>query len=201
MIDIDLIIVTGRPSAWGYVFMNIMNIKAVICENGALLYYRHNDQIVKHYLTDYHPDGILEQIKSTFPELTISDDQNSREFDVAVVLDDKYYLHEIALLKFLDDHDLTYKISNIHINIYRGKYNKRDAVVEYMRINGILDQDLCAYIGDSPNDEPMFEYFNNSYGVHGVTKFKMHYPKFISEYEEYLGFLDIMDRIKGSNTE
>ena len=54
------------------------------------------------------------------------------------------------------------------------------------------------FCGDSPNDEPMFEYFPNSVGVHGVFRFahRMKYvPSFVTKRDGSDGFAEIADAI------
>jgi len=46
---------------------------------------------------------------------------------------------------------------------------------------------LVAYIGDSPNDEPMFSYFPNAVGLANVLQFEgrmEHYPAWVTKREE-----------------
>ena len=64
----------------------------------------------------------------------------------------------------------------------------------------ILDIDLdrrkddFVFCGDSPNDEPLFEYFPNSFGVANVKDFKSemtHLPKYVSRSKGGKGFVEI----------
>ena len=54
------------------------------------------------------------------------------------------------------------------------------------------------FCGDSPNDEPMFEYFPNSVGVHGILRFAdriKYVPSFVTERDGSDGFAEIADAI------
>ena len=59
-----------------------------------------------------------------------------------------------------------------------------------------LDQkkDEFVFCGDSPNDEPLFQYFPNSCGVTNVKDFKSemtHLPKYVSHSKGGTGFVEI----------
>ena len=64
-------------------------------------------------------------------------------------------------------------------------------------------QDQCAFVGDSPNDEPMFEYFNNSFAVANVQKFSKlmkGLPKFIASQNGGHGFVEISEFLSREGT-
>ena len=70
----------------------------------------------------------------------------------------------------------TAKISSIHVNAWFGDYCKLEMTRIFAKV--ILDIDLdqkkdeFVFCGDSPNDEPLFQYFPNSCGVANVKDFK-----------------------------
>jgi len=54
----------------------------------------------------------------------------------------------------------------------------------------------CLYVGDSPNDEPMFEYFDHSVGVHNVMDFwdqLKSKPGFVTDGYAGDGFVELSD--------
>ena len=57
-------------------------------------------------------------------------------------------------------------------------------------LNLDLDQNKGSFVfcGDSPNDEPLFEYFPNSCGVANVQDFKsemIHLPKYVAKIQRW----------------
>ena len=61
------------------------------------------------------------------------------------------------------------------------------------RLEDIKQQ--VVYIGDSPNDEPMFSYFPNAVGVANVQQIggKMnHYPAWVTQRKGGVGFAEMM---------
>ena len=62
-------------------------------------------------------------------------------------------------------------------------------------------QDSICFVGDSPNDEPMFGYFENSIGVANVMEFKDDLkspPKFVTNNKGGFGFVEVAHQILGS---
>ena len=49
-------------------------------------------------------------------------------------------------------------ISNIHLNVWYGNYNKLDMSLKILDEWNLKEHE-CMYIGDSPNDSPMFNHF------------------------------------------
>ena len=67
------------------------------------------------------------------------------------------------------------KLSSIHVNGWFGDYDKlattRELFREQFAMDLDSDRDAVVYIGDSPNDAPMFEFFPKSVGVANVRRF------------------------------
>ena len=59
-------------------------------------------------------------------------------------------------------------------------------------------QDIAAFCGDSPNDEPLFEKFKFSFGVANIKNFSdslKHPPSFVSKSDGGQGFVEIAKKI------
>jgi hypothetical protein len=57
------------------------------------------------------------------------------------------------------------------------------------------------FVGDSPNDEPMFRYFPNAVGVANVLAFAgdlEHPPAFVTRQRCGAGFVEVAQRILGA---
>jgi HAD superfamily hydrolase (TIGR01484 family) len=123
---------------------------------------------------------IEKKVLEKFKGARLSKDQAYRDIDVAIDFSEDIEpplpMDEVVQIKkFLEDMGLTAKISSIHVNAWRGDHNKLSMVKQMVRDEfGMKAADLkhnCLYVGDSPNDEPMFEYFDHSVGVHNVMDF------------------------------
>jgi len=69
-------------------------------------------------------------------------------------------------------------------------------------LNLDLDQNKGSFVfcGDSPNDEPLFEYFPISCGVANVQDFKsemIHLPKYVAKCRGGKGFVEICEKFLG----
>jgi hydroxymethylpyrimidine pyrophosphatase-like HAD family hydrolase len=86
-------------------------------------------------------------------------------------------------------------VSSIHINAWYGDHNKlqgaRWIVRQLYGRNLDCEMDRWAYIGDSTNDQLMFEAFDNSVGVANVARFVpqlAHLPRYVTHGERGAGF-------------
>jgi hydroxymethylpyrimidine pyrophosphatase-like HAD family hydrolase len=58
--------------------------------------------------------------------------------------------------------------------------------------------DHCAFVGDSPNDEPLFAFFKNSMAVANIKSFEdqlTHHPQYVADKEGGEGFVEIGQKI------
>ena len=70
----------------------------------------------------------------------------------------------------------TAMVSSIHVNGWFGTYDKLGMTKILMRecfgIDLDADKERFVFVGDSPNDAPMFEYFPHSVGVANISDFE-----------------------------
>jgi HAD superfamily hydrolase (TIGR01484 family) len=182
-----LVPITGRPAGWCDHIARMWPVDAVVGENGAF-YFRYDEgKLVKRYQDDDRTRAekhgrlaaIGERILAQVPGCALASDQPYRETDLAIdFCEDVPALPLEAadrIAGLMRAAGLTAKISSIHVNGWFGGYDKlamtRTLFAEQ------FSQDLDAvnaaqvFIGDSPNDAPMFAYFENSVGVANVARF------------------------------
>lgn len=211
---VKTIIVTGRPAGWCEMMARTWPIDGVIGENGAFFFRYTNKQMKRFFAVS--PDLIetqtakLEVIKNEIlqkiPECKISSDQFCRMFDLAIdICEDIPPLPTPAvqqIISIFKKHGAQAKLSSIHINGWFGTYDKL-TTAQHVLANefNLTPEDIqaqCVYSGDSPNDEPLFSYFENSIGVKNIEpyldmlKFK---PQYITTKEAGLGFQELANKI------
>ncbi len=213
---VKVIPVTGRPAGWCELIARQWPVDGVIGENGAF-YFRHEQSGMKRHFFASSAERekfssklkqIEKEVLSQIPKAKVASDQFSRIFDLAIDFaeDIKPPLpkSEIAkIVEIFEKHGATCKVSHIHVNGWFGDQNKGDACFYYAKNELGLNSDEeiqkhCAYVGDSPNDEPLFERFQNSFGVANVVDYQdlmKVYPKFVSPSKEGDGFVEISDRL------
>ncbi|MBX7231384.1 MAG: Cof-type HAD-IIB family hydrolase [Bdellovibrionales bacterium] len=210
---IAVIPVTGRPAGWCDMIARTWPVHGVIGENGALAYHYSEDQKkILRYETiseDEHLKNqgkiskIISIIQSEVPEAKIASDQFTRKFDLAIDFAEdlnpplpREAIYRIQEIFFKQGAQA--KISNIHVNGWFGEYDKLSACVWYCKnwlgesIENIKEK--IAFIGDSPNDEPMFEFFQNSFAVNNVTPYLAdlkNHPKYLCPSKESFGFTEL----------
>jgi hypothetical protein len=93
---------------------------------------------------------------------------------------------------------MTATVSSIHINGWFGTHNKLEGARWIVRElwGRALDDELnqWAYVGDSTNDQVMFEHFEHSIGVANVRRFETslsHKPRYITPSERGAGFAEV----------
>jgi hypothetical protein len=94
------------------------------------------------------------------------------------------------------------KVSSIHVNGWFGSYDKLTMTREFSR--EVLGADLDAekhrfvFVGDSPNDAPMFGFFPYACGVANVRDFAgriPHLPAYVAERRGGAGFVQIAEAL------
>jgi hypothetical protein len=161
-------------------------VDAVVGENGAFWfrYDRGGRKLVKRYVVGDEEralrrarlGSIAERVLREVPGSAIASDQAYREADLAID-----FREDVAPLPMGDvqrivaimaEEGLTAKASSIHVNGWFGGYDKLSTSRRMMREEFAIDldaaRDAFVFAGDSPNDQPMFEYFPNAVGVANV---------------------------------
>lgn len=202
--------ITGRPAGWCDHIARMWPVDAVVGENGAF-YFRHRDgRLVKRFQDDDRVRQanrarlaeIAARILAAVPGCALASDQRYRETDLAIdwcedvpplALDTA---HRIADLMRAEG--LAAKVSSIHVNGWFGAYDKlattRSLLSEQFGLDIEAANATLAFAGDSPNDAPMFGFFENSVGVANVRRFveilEMK-PKFVTRGESGAGFAEL----------
>ena len=89
-------------------------------------------------------------------------------------------------------------VSSIHVNGWFGDYDKLSMAHLLMRERYGLEladeRDRCVFVGDSPNDAPMFAYLPNAVGVANVKRFALpsgQSPAYVTPAEAGAGFAQL----------
>ena len=186
--------ITGRPAGWCDHIARMWPVDSLVGENGAF-YFRYDDSTRKmqrrYFKTESERradhqklEKLQRQILETVPGTDLSADQPYREADLAID-----YCEDVPRLPTEDVDrivDLFHKAgavakaSSIHVNGWFGNYDKLTMTrILFEEIYGEKLGDVkekVIFIGDAPNDAPMFEYFPNSVGVANVNDFKDRLP-------------------------
>ncbi len=102
------------------------------------------------------------------------------------------------IVALMEAHGMTAKVSSIHVNGWFGDYDKltmtRDLFADVFGVTLDVVRERCVFVGDSPNDAPMFAYFPRSVGVANVRAFAGRMaalPAYVTEAAGGEGFAEV----------
>lgn len=215
-----VIVITGRPAGWCDLIARLWPVAGVVGENGAFYfsYKTSSKQMVRHFQRDdvqREKDqkrlfSIFSGLREKYPELELSRDQPYRTSDIAIdICEDVEPLDDKIIRDVVDEIEkagATVKISSIHINAWIGQFSKIEMTEEFFLNEFGIDsknyREKIMYIGDSPNDETMFNYFDKTVGVSNIVRFASQMntlPKWITEHPGGFGFAEIAELLNPKN--
>jgi len=208
--------ITGRPAGWCDHIARMWPVDGLVGENGAF-YFRYDDRqrkMQRRYFKSEKQRNAdrqkLEKLKieilKKIPGCRVSADQAYREADLAID-----YCEDIPPLPMQDVEQIVRlfeaagaraKISSIHVNGWFGEYDK--LTMTRLLFAEVFKDDLEAvkkeviFIGDSPNDVPMFQFFPHSVGVSNILQFREKIapkPAWVTQKEGGYGFAEMVDQL------
>lgn len=208
--------ITGRPAGWCDHLARMWPIDAVVGENGAFYFYY--DGVAKKLRRRYvmsggeraearaKLDAIEKEILSAYPGAAVASDQAYREADLAIDFCEDVPVMSMEDVKgiaaIFEKHGARAKISSIHVNGWFGSYDKLSTTAlmfkELFQVDLERVRDKVIFVGDSPNDSPMFGYFKNSVGVANVKDFEgmmENYPAWVTTGGGGPGFAEVAKAI------
>lgn len=208
--------VTGRPAGWCDHIARMWPVDAVVGENGAF-YFWHDAQerrLRRRFLDDEASRAakrarlaaVRERILREVPGCALSSDQLYREADLAIdYCEDVARLPEAAvarIVEIMERAGLSAKVSSIHVNGWFGRYDKLATTALLMRerfgVELERERSDYAFIGDSPNDAPMFGFFPHAVGVANLADFGdriVHRPAYVTRARCGAGFAEFAELI------
>ena len=226
---LHVIAITGRPVGWSEPFARSWPVDAIVAENGSVLLKKRygiglqpnefqGRQLSKSYrqsdavrATNYaHMQHISQRVLREVPGTLLAQDSAGRETDMAIdhseftQLTPEQIAHVVAIMQA---EGMNATVSSIHINGWFGAHNKlvgaRWAVQALYGRDLDAEMDTWAYVGDSTNDQLMFEAFPHSVGVANVRRFEAqlaHLPRYITNGERGAGFAEVAKAILFAQT-
>lgn len=217
-----VIAITGRPVGWSAPFVAQWPVDAIVAENGAVLLQNKKSLcglingaqlLSKTYQQDAHTrklnvirmQQVVQRVQREVPAARPAQDSAGRETDMAIDHSEFTTLptHEIEqVVAIMQREGMTATVSSIHINGWFGTHNKLEGA--RWAIHTLYGRDLDAelqawvYVGDSTNDQLMFEAFPHSVGVANVRRFQAqlaHLPRYITDSERGAGFAEVAQAV------
>jgi hydroxymethylpyrimidine pyrophosphatase-like HAD family hydrolase len=143
------------------------------------------------------------KILATVPGAAVAADQPYRDSDLAIDFrEDVTPLSAAAVDKIVAMFEAAgarAKVSSNHINGWFGDFDKlamtRLLMQEIFNVDLDAEKERFVFVGDSPNDAPMFRHFPNAVGVANVREFLdrlQHRPAWITDAKGGAGFAEVV---------
>jgi 3-deoxy-D-manno-octulosonate 8-phosphate phosphatase KdsC-like HAD superfamily phosphatase len=143
--------------------------------------------------------ALRERALAKVPAARLSRDQFSRLYDVAIDFAEEEPVLPLSIAQqikaIFEGGGAHAKISSIHVNAWMGEYDKVSMAIHYLTsvfgYDDLHDADSVIFVGDSPNDEPMFAHFPMACGVANLLEYRelfAHLPHFVTSRESGAGF-------------
>ncbi len=214
---VPVVAITGRPLGWSRDFLQASpaaaTLRAIVAENGAVallpgpqgvqLAYAQDAATRQHNTLRLH--GAAAQILAAVPGALLARDSPGRVTDMAVDHSEFTQLPPAAIervLALMRQAGMTATVSSIHINGWFGTHNKWTGAQWMAR--HLFGRDLEAdiqrwvYLGDSTNDQLMFERFPLAVGVANLRDFAAQltvWPAYITQAERGAGFCELAEAV------
>ena len=219
-----VVAITGRPVGWSAPFAQSWPVDAIVAENGSVLLQITNKKgldgskdagqlLSKTYQQDTatrstnfaRMQQVAQRVLREVPGAVLAQDSAGRETDMAVDHSEFTILRADGIAQVvavMQSEGMHATISSIHINGWFGAHNKlagaRWAVRTLYGRDLDAELDAWVYVGDSTNDQLMFEAFPQSVGVANVRRFQAqlaHLPRYITDGERGAGFAEVAQAV------
>jgi HAD superfamily hydrolase (TIGR01484 family) len=206
--------ITGRPAGWCDHIARMWPVAAVVGENGAFYFrYDHKTRTMRRRFVESDEVRaanrarlmqVCDRIIAAVPGCAVSADQHYRETDLAIdYCEDVPPLPPQAvaqIVTLMQQAGMTAKVSSIHVNGWFGSYDKlgmtRGLLAECFDIDLDRRDAEFVFVGDSPNDAPMFAFFPHAVGVANIRRFTDQLtaaPAYVTAGESGAGFCEVAE--------
>jgi len=212
---LKVIPITGRPAGWCDCIVRQWPVDGIVGENGAFVFFECPGTGTAILKTLFHPNAVkndhpvLKKIRerafAEVPGLRDAKDQFARLFDIALDFAEEEPILPLSAAEKVKNIALEEgaiaKISSIHVNVWMGNYDKLSMTERFLKERFGWDASAAAlsevvFVGDSPNDEPMFARFPLACAVANISNFLgmiKNLPAFVAKNEGGNGFAEIAE--------
>ncbi len=203
---IPVIAITGRPAGWSEPFAVAWPVAAIVAENGGVMLRATAHGIVHEFAQDEATrarnfaclQSCAAAILEAVPGAQQARDSVGRLTDIAIDHGEFAHLDApriAAVAATMRAHGLNATVSSIHVNGWIGAHTKwSGAQWAVQRCTGApLAPADWAYVGDSTNDQLMFEHIPLSVAVANIARFLAQLtvrPAFVTRAERGAGFAE-----------
>ncbi len=209
--EVPVVAITGRPAGWSEPFALAWPVAAIVAENGAVMLRRQGESLRIDFVVDAGQraanqrrlQACAQAVLEAVPGATLARDSAGRLTDIAIDHSEFEQLDaaQIAeVVTVMQAHGLTATVSSIHVNGWIGTHGKpsgaRWAVEQALGLPFMADD--WVYVGDSTNDQSMFEALPLTVGVANIARFLPQlqaFPAYLAAGERGLGFAELANAL------
>ncbi len=210
---LPVIAITGRPWGWSQALAATWPVVAVVAENGAVALIKDG----QHLLTEFAQDAptrqanalrlqaVAQRVLRDVPGAVLAEDSPGRVTDIAVDHSEFVQLPPAQIgqvVALMRQAGMNATVSSIHINGWFGSHNKWSAAQWMLRRlwgRELVDElDAWVYVGDSTNDQLMFQHFPQTVGVANLMRFAAElkvWPAYLAPGERGVGFAQVAQAV------
>ncbi len=211
---VHVIPITGRPAGWCEMIARMWPVSGIVGENGGFYFRYHEKKMQRHFFFDEKTqktnrqklNEVEKEILSSVQGCALASDQFCRLMDLAIdFCEDVPALPKASvdhIVKIFEKHGAQAKVSSIHVNGWFGTYDKLTMSLRFLEkefgVAAEQAKEVCAFSGDSPNDEPMFTYFPHSFAVANINNFIdqiKNKPTYVAKQRGGHGFVEIAEAV------
>ena len=210
---LPVVAITGRPLGWSQAFAAAWPVAAIVAENGAVALIRDGLQLLTEFAQDASTrsanagrlQAVAAQVLHQVPGAVLAQDSPGRVTDIAIDHSEFVHLpptqieHALALMR---QAGMNATVSSIHINGWYGEHTKWSAAQWMLRRlwgRELVDElQRWVYVGDSTNDQLMFQQFPQAVGVANLMRFAPQlkvWPAYLSPGERGVGFAQVAQAV------
>ena len=202
-----VIAITGRPMGWSEPFAKEWPIDAIVAENGAVALFRDGETLQIEYAQDEATRErnarrlreVATRVLREVPGATLARDSAGRVTDIAIDHSEFEHLTPARIetvVAIMASEGMNATVSSIHINGWFGAHTKLSGArwIVQRLLARELDVRHWVYVGDSTNDQLMFEHFPLSVGVANLMQFAPAltiWPRYLTEGARGAGFAEV----------
>ena len=210
---LPVIAITGRPLGWSEGFARQWPIAAIVAENGAVALIRDGDAVYTEFVQDEATRAahalrlreVAALVLRSVPGAQLARDSVGRVTDIAIDHSEFTQLPRAAIdavVALMRAQGMNATVSSIHINGWYGDHDKWSAaqwMLQRLFGRALLPEiGRWVYVGDSTNDQPMFDRFPFAVGVANLWRFAAElqvWPAYITQAERGLGFAELAQAV------
>jgi HAD superfamily hydrolase (TIGR01484 family) len=210
---VPVVAITGRPMGWSEGFAREWPLAAIVAENGAVALIPQPGGVAVEYAQDEATrranaarlKAVAARVLREVRGATLARDSAGRVTDIAIDHSEFAHLEPAAVAQvvaLMRAEGMTATVSSIHVNGWFGAHDKWSGACWMVR--RLFGRELAhevrrwVYVGDSTNDQPMFERFALSVGVANLRRFAAElavWPAYLTVGERGTGFAEVAEAV------